>query len=124
MKMNAMQSLYDKHMLYLDVVSGIGGVFFYVLIQNGLRNFKFSMISSVLILAMGGVLLSRVAVDFLYSKFISATFAFGGSNQEFIYSSIAWFLLMGTMFTFPKSVLLYLCTLLVMMATARVTHWG
>ncbi len=121
MKMTAMDSLYDKHMLYLDLVSGLGGAALYALVQNGLQHFK---VSAIPFKAVFGVLLARVIVDYFYGTFISGKSMFGGSNQEFLYSSIVWFLLMSAMFSFPKSILLYGCTLLVMMATARLTHWG
>jgi hypothetical protein len=121
MKMTAMDSLYDKPMLYLDLVSGVGGATLYALVQNGLKNFKITTIPFKAIL---GVLIARILVDYFYSTFISSKSIFGGSNQEFLYSSIVWFLLMSVLFSFPQSILLYGCTLLVMMATARLTHWG
>ena len=123
MKMTAMESLKDPHMLYLDIASGLGGLVLYNLVENGKASFKFSNINWKLALV---VLISRIIIDFSYSKLISDTDSFGGSNSEFIYSSLLFFAIIFGLFKLGmnKSITLYVSTALVMFAVARVTHWG
>lgn len=121
MKMTAVQSLKDPHMLYLDVVSGIGGLVLYNLIRDGKASFRVSKIDWKLILV---VLISRVIVDFSYSRLVSRTAFFGGSNNEFIFSSLVFIAITTYLMGMNKSMTLYASTALVMFAVARATHWG
>ena len=128
MQMTAMESLMDKNMLYLDLVSGVLGAMLSVVVVYGLDNYDYRMVPFLFIL---NVIIARVIVDFLYSKFVSSTEYFGGSNKEFIISSIVWFILAhliskvsGYDYSVKYMVIVYLSTLLIMLATARLTHWG
>jgi FlaA1/EpsC-like NDP-sugar epimerase len=124
MKMTAMESLKDPNMAYLDLISGVGGATLAMLINNGVDNFNIQELS---IRVVPLVLIARVIVDFLYSKLISETEQFGGSNLEIILSSIVWLVLVKLVVpdvTNKQIAVLYLSTALVMLATARVTHWG
>ena len=123
MKMTAMESLMDPNMVYLDITAGIGGLILYNLVENGKTSFKFSNINWSLALV---VLISRIIIDFSYSKLISDKDFFGGSNKEFIFSSLLFFAIIIGLFKLDmsKSISLYISTALVMFAVARVTHWG
>ena len=125
--MNAMESLKDKKMLYLDILSGISGLVLFFLIKNGMNNFKFE---KCLIPVIFAVILARVIVDAIYHYAVSKTKTFGGSNSEFLWSSLLWFLMVIPFLHLCKhggiknSIILYICTLISMMAIARVTKWG
>ena len=100
-----------------------GLVVLYTALQNSIYNMDISKMPMIMVLT---VLISRVIVDFLYSYFVSSTEYFGGSNLEFIASSILYMVIVH--FSLPhltmiQHVLLYASTLLVMMAIARVTRW-
>ena len=118
MKMTAMESLMDPHMIYLDLAAGIGGLVLYNMIGGP---FKLSNVDWKL---AGVVLLSRLLIDFGYSKLVSEKDFFGGSNQEFILSSLMWFSIMFFIMKTKNTTSLYLSTVLVMFAVARATHWG
>ena len=123
MKMTAEQSLKDPNMLYLDIVSGVGGLVLYNLIQNGKASFSVSNIDWKLIFV---VLLSRIIVDYVYSMVVSQTAFFGGSNNEFIFSSLIFIAIHTYLIgmNVNDSMTLYASTALVMFAVARLTHWG
>jgi hypothetical protein len=121
--MNAMQSLLDKKMLYLDLVSGAGGAVLYEVMRRGVGQFQWKAVHWFAVVA---VLLARVIADYGYSTLVSATRRFGGTNLEFGLSSAVWFaLILGfTRHNGKQALMLYGATLLVMMATARLTRWG
>lgn len=124
MKMSAMASLLDTKMFYLDVTAGITGVILYGMLQKGIKKYKFD---ARMVPAMAMVLLARVITDFLYHHFVSKSAMFGGSNAEFFYSSVVWLLLSFLFlqsFSMMDRVVLYLSTVIMMMAIARLTHWG
>ena len=123
MTMTAMQSLLDSKMMYLDLVSGVGGV----LLANELKRGP----TNLCLCVAGLVLLSRVITDGLYHHLVSKTAKFGGSNLEFLASTVVWFLLVSVVkrqfklnLSYKQTWVLFGSTMLVMMATARVTHWG
>lgn len=124
MLMTAMESLMCVNMVYLDIIAGLGGLVLATLINKGIGNFDFK---KLLLRLVPLVLVSRIIVDYIYSKTVSEQEMFGGSNKEFIISSVVWLVLLKLVV--PKqsnqhNVVLYLSTVLVMLATARVTHWG
>lgn len=142
MSMNAMESLKDLKMVGLDLVSGLGGCVLYGMVKKGLDNMSTKDFTNAsksayidMVYSTFLVLVSRVIVDFLYYHLQSKTNRFGGTNLEFILSSIVWLLLM---FSYKKTmypllttaslvndvVIQYLATFLVMLATARLTGWG
>ena len=127
MKMNAMESLKDKNMLYLDLLSGITGLILFFLIKNGMNNFSFEKCLIPIIFA---VILARVVVDAVYYYTVSKTESFGGSNGEFLWSSLLWFLMVVPYIMYfcnggvKNSVILYTCTFFSMMALARLTRWA
>ncbi len=123
MQMTAMESLKDSNMVYLDLAAGFGGLILFNLIEKGKLSFSFSKINWNLAIA---VLVSRIIVDFSYHTFISNTDFFGGSNKEFILSSLVFIALLMGVFKLDQSKTqsLYLSTALVMFAVARATHWG
>ena len=120
MEMTASQSLRDPHMVYLDIAAGLGGLVLYNLIEG---NRKFSKLDLKLVVI---VLISRLIVDFIYSVMISDTDSFGGSNMEFIASSVLWFVIITSFMSVKreKAFTMYGSTVLVMLAVARITHWG
>ena len=123
MEMTALQSLKDPHMIYLDIAAGIGGVILYNLIEGDRKSFTISKINWKLVLV---VLISRIVIDFGYHVLVSKTSNFGGSNNEFIFSSLLFLAIIVGIFNFKtdKAVSLYLSTALTMFAVARITHWG
>lgn len=125
MKMTALESLMDKNMLYLDITSGVLGLFLAISLKDGLNHYHWYFVLAVIV--------ARLIIDFVYHKFISETDMFGGSNLEFILSSIAWVVLFliynyinkeGKTVPMKEIGILYLTTVLSMMAIARATHWG
>lgn len=142
MKMNAMESLKDPSMLYLDLVAGFGGCVLFAVLQKGAKNVSVKTFTKApvsmyvdMLFSTVLVLISRVIVDYSYYNLKSKTEYFGGSNEEFLYSSLVWLTLMSIYkkLMYPKKcmgmlmkevVLQYLSTFLVMLATARVTGWG
>jgi hydrogenase-4 membrane subunit HyfE len=142
MHMTAMESLKDVNMIALDLVAGTTGLILFLLILNGIKNYTKTVTESgmSLIPLVFLVLISRIIIDFVYDKFVSKTNFFGGSNEEFIYSSLVWFVLAFVYVKFVtkknkvfgttnttivyKLVGLYISTVIMMMATARLTHWG
>ena len=129
MEMNAMESFKDPHMVYLDVVAGISGLVLTMMLLNGYKNTRIPL---VLVPLMLFVLISRLLVDLYYYYFVSRTLNFGGSNMEFILSSIIWFVLSFIYLNATKNkydghiplALLYFSSVGCMMAIARLTHWG
>lgn len=119
--MNALESLLDKNMLYLDIVSGTAGSYLNSQLKTG------SMFD---IIDVPMVLISRGIVDYTYYLLISRTRQFGGSNLEFILSSLVWFGLMSLYKLYSKSTtysqiaVKFLMTFIVMLSVAKVTQWG
>lgn len=62
----------------------------YSVIKSGINNFKLTSVPLIPVIA---VLIARVVTDFLYDKFGHNPDSFGGSNMEFILSSVVWFAL-------------------------------
>ena len=125
MKMNAMESLKDKNMLYLDIVSGVLGVFLYVMLRDGYKNFK---LDKKMLPYMLTIILSRVIVDFVYYHAVSKTEMFGGSTKELAISTVVWFAMVymlsrGKMKPIEMGVL-FACLSVVLLAVAKVTNWG
>ena len=131
MQMNAMESLLDPGMFYLDVLSGISGVVLASMLyacdlpQIGMHAGVVSML----------VILSRGLVDAGYHYLVSPTDMFGGSVEQMIYSSLLWVVLfiglevLMNKETVPLEIakkvgIAYGSTLLFMMAIARITGWG
>ena len=124
MNMTAMESLMDPNMVYLDLLAGITGVVLSRLIVSGLSAFKFS---NVYITIAFAVLISRIIVDYLYDALVSKSDAFGGSMLEFGASSIVWLCIVSLVYpslTWKNKIVLYLSTVVMMLAIARATRWG
>ena len=125
MGMNAMESLKDPNMVYLDISAGISGFILTMMLMNGYRSATYPPALLPLVFL---VLISRLIVDFLYYNLVSKTHHFGGSNEEFMWSSLVWFaiafLYMNTMRQPVPVPILYASSVLCMMAIARLTHWG
>lgn len=123
--MTAMQSLKDMNMIYLDLVAGLGGFALSHMLHNGVDSFSLNKVQWMPVLAVLG---SRLVVDFLYHHMVSKSAKFGGSGMEFLLSSLVWYAVMTFVLMPNKSnkrkMVLYASTVLVMMATARVTRWG
>jgi len=142
MQMNAMESLKDMNMLYLDLISGLGGCVLFSMVKKGTNNITTKTFMNTptkvyvdIVFSTVLVLISRIIVDFSYYHLKSKTENFGGSNKEFLYSSLVWLALMSVYkkLMYPKKstvvlmkdiVLQYLVTFLVMLSTAKVTGWG
>lgn len=125
MKMNALESLKDKKMLYLDVVSGVLGVVLFFMVKDGYKNFKFE---NKMVPLMTTILISRIIVDAVYYYAVSKTESFGGSTKELVISSVLWFVIVymlseGKMKP-EEMVVLFICLSVVLLAVARLTHWG
>jgi hypothetical protein len=123
MKMNALESLLDPHMIYLDITTGILGVIIAQLVIVG-KN-KFNIYNSSIYLLFS-ILIARIITDFLYYYLVSKTYSFGGSVSEFGYSIVMWFLLTGIMLkmSMNDTLLTFFSMILTMFAIARVTGWG
>lgn len=66
-------------------------------------------------------------VDYLYSTLVSKTAAFGGSLLEFGASSFMWLCIVSLVYpalTWKNKLVMYLSTVVMMLAIARATHWG
>lgn len=128
MKMTAWDSVVSKDMIFLDLVSGIGGALLFIALRDGVKNFNIQKFQIVDIFA---VVVARSVTDLGYHSLVSKTKNFGGSLEEFVISSIVWFLIKIANQLILKQpidptmlVTQYLITFLVMLATARLTHWG
>ena len=119
--MNAMQSLLDPGMLYLDILSGTFGS---ALANSSLKHKNYGL-GGVKMHDVVHVLIARIIVDYLFFTFVSKTKAFGGSMNEFLFSSALWFgtnLLLGG--SVKDNLVKFGTTFLVMLAIAKVTNWG
>ncbi len=135
MQMTAIQSMTDMNMVYLDVSAGVTGLILATLVLKGLDVFDYTKLNYVIIPM---ILIARLIVDFGYHTFVSQTDMFGGSLQEFILSIIVWGVLMKYVlpyvikyFKLPfarptdKEIAVILaCSVIMMFAIARLTHWG
>lgn len=132
MKMNAMESLKDKKMLYLDIVSGLMGWLLYNALVKGLDK---SQITSgdrtAIVVSILAVFVSRVIADYGYHSLVSKTKTFGGTHTEFLASAVVW---LGLIYAYQyyknkkidvKSALTQLaCTFIAMLAIAKLTGWA
>jgi hypothetical protein len=129
MKMNALESFQDPHMVYLDITAGIAGFVLTMMLLDGYKDFT---LPPILIPLVFMALISRLVVDLFYYYVVSKKVAFGGSNLEFFMSSVIWFCLVVLYVALTKTnqfkvvqiPILYISSVLCMMAIARMTHWG
>ena len=123
MKMNALESLMDPHMLYLDLSTGVLGSIIAQFIISGKDRFNIYNINLGLIFS---ILFARITTDFLYYNLVSKTYKFGGSISEFVFSIALWFILIFTMFKMKiyNALITFSSMILSMFAIARLTGWG
>lgn len=117
--MTAMESIKDENMLILDLASGVAGLLVCKAMGGKLKGMK---LDKKMVMVSLMVLVSRVLVDAAYHYLVSETDKFGGSDKELVLSSAVWFvLMMGVMAYKPHdAVMLYLCTIVSMMAISKV----
>jgi len=125
--MNAMESIKDKNMLYLDLASGAAGLVLFNLVMNGIESFKADRYPLYL---AAFVLIARVVTDYSYHIGVSKTKVYGGTTLEFVGSSMTWFAMVWALsqcclpsFKGKQIAVLYLSTVVSMMAISRVTGW-
>ena len=127
MSMTALESLKDKKMLYLDISAGALGLFTTYQMSCGNK----LNINYLILLVIIFILISRIFVDFV-AHIITPESAFGGSNAEFLYSSLVYIIITSIFikyndfdkqdtFMIPK---LFLNSVVSMMGIARMTRWG
>jgi hypothetical protein len=123
--MNAMESLQDKNMVYLDLLSGFIGALLFLVMESGYLNINWNW--KTVIFGTLAVLVSRVIVDFIYYHTVSKTEKFGGTLKEFLISSAVWwvlaFIMLGDLSLIEKFIM-YAMTFWSMLAISRLTHWG
>lgn len=126
MHMTAIQSFNDVNMVKLDLFAGILGLLLFTNLKGAPR------MHSGLFPLVFFVLGARLIVDYIYHTAVSATNMFGGSTEEFVYSSIVWVALVyfylramgGVLLLSADIAALYMTSVLAMMAIAKVTGWG
>jgi hypothetical protein len=123
MKMNAMESLLDPGMFYLDITTGITSSLLNAALHKGIVNVTLADIQPVLVPL---VLISRAVVDFLYYYFVSKKEHFGGSMLEFVLGGALWLVLVRLCvgLNLRDMAILFGSTLVMLLAIARLTHWG
>jgi hypothetical protein len=117
MHMNALESLKDEKMIYLDLLSGVLAE---ILMKFLIPEHKFNPLN------IGLVLASRSIVDFLYYHIVSKTNAFGGTLLELGLSIPVFVLLFKTVNpNFSGSLMkVGVVQIIVLFAMARVTGWA
>jgi hypothetical protein len=116
-------------MIYLDVLAGITGLILSSLVIKGVDNFEFTKMNYYIVPV---VLISRLIIDYIYHSFVSKTDFFGGSLNEFVFSSILWFVLIKFVLPLISTqslsnnhiLIIFAASVIMMFAIARVTNWG
>lgn len=128
MEMTGLESALDPGMFFLDVIAGTFGSLLYYTLLGGVDNFKPAVRFPIDVF---GVVVSRVIIDLGYHFLIDSEASFGGSYAEFALSSVVFFAMYAISNRLVKNkqsggrlFLQFIMILLVMLATARVTHWG
>lgn len=125
MTMTAIESLMDRNMLMLDIVSGyIGSMLGNMLNKSGYSSLDLTAVHWIDFFA---IFLARAIADILYHYFVSDTDQFGGSMQEAVAGAVMWFFIMR--FFKPNAsmqqlAVQFVSTTIVLFAVARVTGWG
>ncbi len=123
----AMDSLTNRNMVYLDIVSGLFGTLLFVSLKDSIYNFNFEHFESIDVFSF---LIARSLTDFFYAKFISDTNDYKSSTSEFTFTSIIWLIfklcytkIISKSFNINDVFLQYFSIIFVMSAVNNLTNW-